>query len=961
MTATAMREVRRASGVRLAEAMARVPDEPARQRLFVRWPRLAKPRVAQRLLDAAREHLRIDGRLSLILAKSAATVATRLDDRRLLGQSHRAAANALCVSGNIREALDLHNQARADFEQVGDKRELARTFNASIQPLILLGQYDRALCAAARARALFTNDGDDLHLARLDINVGNLLHRQDRFDEALACYETAHAWLLSLGDIDGVISALHNKAVTLTALNEFHQALSAYQTARRLCVEHHMPLAVAQNDYNIAWLHYLRGEYGRAIELLRQTAAFAKQQGDGYHAALSLLDLSEIYLELNLNDDAQAMAVEARSRFLQLGMGYEAAKALVNVAIARGRDGELARAVELFAEARERLVQENNHVWPSLIDLYRAILLFDEGRVLEARRLCLAALAFFSGTTLRTKTALCRLLLARICLTRGEPENARSECARALDDLKDDDTPSLTYHAQLILGNAEAALGDPRRAYASYQVAREAVETLRGRLPAEELKIAFVKNKQEVYERLVELCLNGGRGPGADEEIFSYVEQAKSRALLNLMFQSVHALPRPHEGESELTRSIRDLRKELSWFHHKIELEELGARHSSSQHLEHLQRELAARERDFARVVRELTLSGARDAELHEPRVHAIDAIRASLPEDAVLLEYFDMRDRIIACLLDRQGLTIAPVSATSRISTHVRMLQFQLSKFRLGADYVDTFGDLSLQSTQHHLRALFTELLEPVWPAIGGRHLLVVPHGSLHDVPFGALLDGDRYVIDECSVSYAPSASTYAQCHARQGSTVTDALVLGISDARAPFIETEAQAVAAILPGARLFVGADATEDVLRTYGAASRIVHISMHGRFRRGNPMFSGIRLGDTYLNVYDLYHLNLPAELVTLSGCATGANVATAGDELLGITRGLFCAGAQASLVSLWDVHDQSSARFMELMYGRIVASTPPARAVREAMVDLRRDYPHPFHWAPFVLSGKFWHP
>ena len=73
-----------------------------------------------------------------------------------------------------------------------------------------------------------------------------------------------------------------------------------------------------------------------------------------------------------------------------------------------------------------------------------------------------------------------------------------------------------------------------------------------------------------------------------------------------------------------------------------------------------------------------------------------------------------------------------------------------------------------------------------------------------------------------------------------------------------------------------------------------------------------MFSGIRLGDTYLNVYDLYRLRLRADLVTLSGCATGANVAAAGDELLGITRGLFCAGAHTLLLSLWNVHDQSTA-------------------------------------------------
>jgi CHAT domain-containing protein len=67
-----------------------------------------------------------------------------------------------------------------------------------------------------------------------------------------------------------------------------------------------------------------------------------------------------------------------------------------------------------------------------------------------------------------------------------------------------------------------------------------------------------------------------------------------------------------------------------------------------------------------------------------------------------------------------------------------------------------------------------------------------------------------------------------------------------------------------------------------------------------------MFSAVRLGDSYLSVYDLYHLKLPVGLVTLSACATGSSVVVDGDELLGLVRGLLCAGARSLLVTLWDV-------------------------------------------------------
>jgi CHAT domain-containing protein len=118
-----------------------------------------------------------------------------------------------------------------------------------------------------------------------------------------------------------------------------------------------------------------------------------------------------------------------------------------------------------------------------------------------------------------------------------------------------------------------------------------------------------------------------------------------------------------------------------------------------------------------------------------------------------------------------------------------------------------------------------------------------------------------------------------------------------------------------------------------------------------------MFSSVRLGDSHLNVYDLYALNLPVELLTLSGCGTGLNVIEAGDELIGLTRGLLHAGAQSLLLTLWDVHDRSTAEFMRLFYRSWSAGAPKAVALRTAMQGVRESFPHPYYWAPFMLAGK----
>src|SRR5262249_2893724 len=156
------------------------------------------------------------------------------------------------------------------------------------------------------------------------------------------------------------------------------------------------------------------------------------------------------------------------------------------------------------------------------------------------------------------------------------------------------------------------------------------------------------------------------------------------------------------------------------------------------------------------------------------------------------------------------------------------------------------------------------------------------------------------RYLDERLSVSYAPSSSIFALCEKRPRASSGESVVFGVADQRAPHIAEEAQAVADALPRAQLFLGADASSHNLRRSGVSARFIHIASHGFFRQDNPMFPGIRMGDSYLSLYDLYQFNLPADLITLSGCATGLTTVSAGDELMGLVRGLLQAGARSLL-------------------------------------------------------------
>jgi CHAT domain-containing protein len=462
----------------------------------------------------------------------------------------------------------------------------------------------------------------------------------------------------------------------------------------------------------------------------------------------------------------------------------------------------------------------------------------------------------------------------------------------------------------------------------------------------------------QVYEALVDLYLSDTRsGESSFAEAFNCIEAAKSRSMTEMIFQSGQSLPLGDAGQSELVRRIRDLREELNWYYHRIELEQLRPEESSAKRLQLLHEKAVSHENELLRTLRELPAHERENTTLETPPDFSLKRLQAVLPADTVLIEYYSTGDRLLAAVITHTAIEIIPVSVVSRDLHFLHLLRFQLSKFRMGNAYAQRFEQPLLQATQGHLEALYGDLIAPLREHLTAKHLVVVPHGALHFLPFHALRNGDEYLCDSHTISYAPSATVFTLCQEKTAGSSPASLVMGIPDERAPQILSEVQSVAKLLPNAELFVGPQATTDVLRNRGSASSLLHIATHGSYRQDNPMFSSIRLGDGYLNLYDLYQVRLPAKLVTLSGCATGMNFVSAGDELLGLQRGLLCAGTTSLLLSLWDVHDESTASLMSAFYKSYIQTGDMPRALQSAMKEVRQDKPHPYFWAPFVLIGK----
>jgi CHAT domain-containing protein len=940
--------------------VAREPDARRRRQLLTRHRDLWSPQSVTRFYDEVVRLLHVDMQQADRMARAAAMVAGHLGDDASRAASLRALGHIQYRKRKYQASVDLYQEALALYHRLGDSLEAGRTLNSSLQSLIYLGRYPEAMDYAGQARQIFQRLGDRLRLARLDANVGNILYRQDRFEEALELYQRAYGDFLEIGAPQDVAISLKNTATCQISLNQFPEALATYQQARAYCVTHQMPVLVAVADYNIAYLYYLRGEYTRSLELYRAAREDCGTLGDAYRVALCDLDQSEMYLELNLIEEGAHLAGRAQQSFLELGMGYEAAKAQTNLAISLTHHGQTAVALELFHRARQLFDGENNRAWIATIDLYQALAYHQDQRLDEALQFCQRALDFFAPSPLFTKSVLCQLLLARIHLDRGESAAAKLVCVAALDRLQEDETPALSYQAWYVLGVIEEALGGREAAYRAYLEAHLHLENLRSHLKAEEMKIAFLKDKLEIYEALVRMCLGGDHSQATLETAFAYIEQAKSRSLADLIAFRSQGLPASRKTERALVDQVNALRGELNWYSRNIQMLEGRAANLMAPQLVKLRRSARDCEQRLVESLANLRVEDAEYGNLQTAGSVPIETIRASLPEGALLVQYYCVGDRFHACLLSRDTLKIVPAGNASDLRRVLQLLRFQLSKFRFGAAYAKHFDRQLLDATNAHLHEFHEQLIAPIADDLKrADHLIVAPHDLLHYLPFHALPDADGvWLGDRYTISYTPSASVYYLCATKQAGPYEGSLVLGIPDPAAPRIEDEVRAVAGVLPDSQVFEGSAATLQVLRERGARSRFVHIATHGSFRQDNPMFSSISLGDCQLNLFDLYQLNLPCELVTLSGCGTGLNAVVGGDELLGLVRGLLYAGAQGVLVTLWDVNDRSTAEFMKLFYEALKSHKNKARAVQEAMAEIRRRYAHPYYWAPFVLVGKY---
>jgi CHAT domain-containing protein len=327
--------------------------------------------------------------------------------------------------------------------------------------------------------------------------------------------------------------------------------------------------------------------------------------------------------------------------------------------------------------------------------------------------------------------------------------------------------------------------------------------------------------------------------------------------------------------------------------------------------------------------------------------------VQKLLDKNTALLEYFLTKDKTLLWLVTRNSAEVFQVNIGGD------SLKSLVMAYRKA---IEKGAELTTQSQQ-----LYDLLIAPAQDKIRSDNLIIVPHGILHYLPYGALQNKKgNYLIDKYQISYLPSASVLKYLAPKRRPRGEKILALGnpATDRKGfdpiPMTEAEVQGIGRLYRHSRLLTGPKATEEEFRKLAPDYDVLHLACHGDLNAAYPLFSCLLLSpdsaqDGELGVHEIFNMDLNASLVVLSGCQTGLGHLTNGDEVVGLSRAFIYAGTPSIVSSLWMVEDQSTAYLMERFYQHL-KNTNKAEALRLAQLDARKRYPAARSWASFVLIG-----
>lgn len=863
--------------------------------------------------------------------------------RRIWRRGH-----SLYTQNKYADALPLLRLALGLSERISFRQGAADSLKVIALAERLLGNYEESFKSSNRSLSLYRQIKDREGEAKVLNNLGLTYQSQGDYAQALDYYQQSLAIFQEL-KVQWAIGATYSSLGTVySAQGDYARSLAYYEKGLALAREVKDKKAEANAMTYIGTMYGVQGDYAQALAHLENAHELLKSLNDKDGIAMTLINTGVIYRSRGDTTRALDYYQQGLKLYQELGSKSYIAAATNNVGSVYQELGDYAQALHHYRKALEMFeaMDEKAHM----------------------------------ASVLNSMAAAFNL--------QGDHEKAQEFAERA-SEISRRTGRMLTYQeARTIAGSAALAMKQPERARVAFEDAIAAIETLRGRVAGgEQERGRFFENRVSPYQEMVRLLI----GSNNTAEALNFAERAKGRVLLDVLrsgrIDITKAMtPAEKERERKLNTDLAALNLQLARENARAvpdtqRLEELNARIQKAR----LERE--AFQTNLYAAHPELK------AQRGETAAIKLEECAELLPDAKSALVEFAVTNQQVFLFVITRGEESRVDLSVYPLAIKPKELDARAENFRRAL----AARDLNFKAPA---RELYDLILAPAQKQLEGKtNLIIVPDGMLWNLPFQALrTPHNRYLIEDYNVAYAPSLTVLREMkeprRAPSGNTSsnTTLLAFGNPDTSQPAIpglkammseplaslpEAERQVkTLAELYGARqskVYLGANASEDRVKTEAANYRILQFAAHAVLNDTNPLYSHVLLSrpldgseDGLLEAWEMMNLDLHADIVVLSACDTARGRTSAGEGVIGMSWAFFIAGSPATVVSQWKVDSGSTTELMLEFHRQIKANmqrtkTPVTKsgALRQAALKLMgtERYKHPFYWAGFVIVGN----
>ncbi len=769
-------------------------------------------------------------------------------------------------------------------------------------------------------------------------------------------------------------------AEKLLAEGQYGQAVGLYEQARKTYAAEKDEQGVLLCMERMGWIHRENGRYGEALELFRLAHPIGvRLNGD---AAEIDADLGDVYLFSGDTEKARQqyrLSLEALKDFVfktsysrppgsqEIAAMVRKSKAIIHARTNLGTlhyfDREYGKSLEHLRAAEELIGRVQTVAAHPLYGMFIKL----DSDFLEGVGFCRTITGAVYGETSRFDEAWRCFDEGRAAFQKGEKgygllvnqalrykieflapttrldEAKLKECEDFLQRAEAYGALDIVWRMGYEVGRFLA--GEKRCAEARFYLGRavDSLEQTRSRLREDSIKKMFATSVQDVYAEMIRLLCE----MRLYEEGFDYLERSRARAFLDMLAgRSVEA---KKSVDPMLLLKEREVQQKIDSLAVRLRVSRGSERAALTESYRGLLKERA----DILEKIKRQSLEFAATTTV---TTIPVKDLSARMGKGSGLISYFLDAGKSYVFVLSHGTVSALRLDAGSReIGERV-------------ADYRHAVATQQETDIAAAGKRLSTLLIEPLLERLSGiEQIYIVPSLSLHYLPFSSLpLPDGRFLLEAYGLSVLPNGSSLFFLDKQVSGDRGSILALGNPQRKGPepplpYAEEEVLRISTNFSVNTVRTGKEARESLLKDGDwTGTGIIHIAAHGRFNPAEPLKSALLLaGDEKyegdLETFEVFSLRINPRLVVISACESGIGKLEGGDEVQGLNRAFLYAGAGGVVSSLWNVPDQSTYRLMEHFY-ELLRSRPAAEALRQAQIRLKKEYPSPFCWAPFYLTG-----